>query len=247
MVDVVGRLVGIVRRVDLLTWFLRSDEELRREIFKGVFSAACPWPRAALPSMFRTAWSSSRLLRAAQPHPGGGARGRGRGRRGLGCNRLGCDIDDLSRCCPRPPTSEGLSQVGGRGTRGVLERGGDGQATQLKLRAWAGGIERPGWRAGGVARAPPARPGCARGSAAGWRGRSWDGAIPQPRDRVAGSGAGGPRSGWERSGGGVVLGLSIVFARGRGRARRTGGRSVLLSATATGRTAPAGGSRLGGQ
>ena len=37
-----------------------------------------------MPSMFRTAWSSSRLLRAAQPHPGGGARGRGRGRRGPG-------------------------------------------------------------------------------------------------------------------------------------------------------------------
>jgi CBS domain-containing protein len=42
VVDVVGRLVGIVRRVDLLTWFLRSDEELRREIFKDVIFGSLP-------------------------------------------------------------------------------------------------------------------------------------------------------------------------------------------------------------
>jgi CBS domain-containing protein len=36
VVDVVGRLVGIVSRVDLLTSFLRPDEELRREIVEDV-------------------------------------------------------------------------------------------------------------------------------------------------------------------------------------------------------------------
>jgi CBS domain-containing protein len=36
VVDVVGRLVGIVSRVDLLTPFLRPDEELRREIVEDV-------------------------------------------------------------------------------------------------------------------------------------------------------------------------------------------------------------------
>ena len=36
VVDVVGRLLGIVSRVDLLTSFLRPDEELRREILDDV-------------------------------------------------------------------------------------------------------------------------------------------------------------------------------------------------------------------
>ena len=36
VVDVVGRLVGIVSRVDLLASFLRPDEELRREIVEDV-------------------------------------------------------------------------------------------------------------------------------------------------------------------------------------------------------------------
>src|SRR5512133_3720824 len=36
VVDVVGRLVGIVSRVDLLKGFLRPDEELRREIVEDV-------------------------------------------------------------------------------------------------------------------------------------------------------------------------------------------------------------------
>jgi CBS-domain-containing membrane protein len=36
VVDVVGRLVGIVSQVDLLTSFLRPDEELRREVVEDV-------------------------------------------------------------------------------------------------------------------------------------------------------------------------------------------------------------------
>ena len=36
VVDVLGRLVGIVSRADLLTSFLRPDEELRREIVEDV-------------------------------------------------------------------------------------------------------------------------------------------------------------------------------------------------------------------
>ena len=36
VVDAVGRLVGIVSRVDLLKVFLRSDEELHREIVEDI-------------------------------------------------------------------------------------------------------------------------------------------------------------------------------------------------------------------
>jgi CBS domain-containing protein len=55
VVDVVGRLVGIVSRMDLLTSFLRPDEELRREIVEDVIfgdlfmapTAVSTWPSRA--------------------------------------------------------------------------------------------------------------------------------------------------------------------------------------------------------
>jgi CBS domain-containing protein len=56
VVDVVGRLVGFVSRVDLLSSFLRPDEELRREIVGTSSSATCSWPRTGSTSMCRTAW-----------------------------------------------------------------------------------------------------------------------------------------------------------------------------------------------
>jgi CBS-domain-containing membrane protein len=85
VVDVVGRLVGIVSRVDLLSAFLRPEEELRREIVEDVIfgdllmapnrfdvdvqdgvvtlqaavNDAASSPRWCIPSRQSTAWSES--------------------------------------------------------------------------------------------------------------------------------------------------------------------------------------------
>jgi hypothetical protein len=148
---------------------------------QGRHFGSLPMAPSRLPSMFRTAWSSSRLLRAAQPHPGGGARGRGRGRRGPGRNQLGCDIDDLSS--PLPTASHVRGSEPGR-------------------RAWnpwrsRTGRRRPGdpAEAAGWGRRHRAGQGGELGMSLGLhqhdqvvlvdqppdgRGRSWDGAIRSP-------------------------------------------------------------------
>jgi CBS-domain-containing membrane protein len=97
VVDVVGRLVGIVSRVDLLTPFLRPDEELRREIVEDViFGDLCMGPnrfdvdvqqgvvvlqgscerRSLIPTVVRAVTRVEGVVRVE--------------------NRLGYDIDDLS-------------------------------------------------------------------------------------------------------------------------------------------------------
>jgi CBS domain-containing protein len=98
VVDVVGRLVGIVSRVDLLTSFLRPDEELRREIVEDViFGDLVMAPnrldvdvqdgvvtlqgrcerRSLIPTVVRAVASVDGVVRVV--------------------NRLGYDIDDVSR------------------------------------------------------------------------------------------------------------------------------------------------------
>jgi CBS domain-containing protein len=97
VVDVVGRLVGIVSRVDLLTPFLRPDEELRREIVEDViFGDLCMGPsrfdvdvqhgvvvlqgscerRSLIPTVVRAVTRVEGVVRVE--------------------NRLGYDLDDLS-------------------------------------------------------------------------------------------------------------------------------------------------------
>jgi CBS domain-containing protein len=94
---VVGRLVGIVSRVDLLTSFLRPDEELRREIVEDViFGDLCMGPsrfdvdvqhgvvvlqgscerRSLIPTVVRAVTRVEGVVRVE--------------------NRLGYDVDDLS-------------------------------------------------------------------------------------------------------------------------------------------------------
>src|SRR5512132_4254573 len=168
--------------------------------------------------------------------------GRGRGRRGPGRNRLGYDIDDLPSPLPRPPTSEGLSQVGGVEPVVFSNGAATARPTQLKLRGLGRASIGPGWRAGislglhqhdqVVLVDQPPHGGEDRGM-----GRS---AAPGPgyrsRRRLAALRVGTVRRG-------VVFGLSIVFGRGRGSAGQAVA-PLLLSATATCRTTPAGGSRL---
>jgi hypothetical protein len=150
--------------------------------------------------------------------------GRGRGRRGPGRNRLGYDIDDLPSPLPRPPTSEGLSQVGGVEPVVFSNGAATARPTQLKLRGLGRASIGPGWRAGislglhqhdqVVLVDQPPHGGEDRGM-----GRS---AAPGPgyrsRRRLAALRVG-------TVGRGVVFGLSIVFGRVEG-ARRTGGRSA---------------------
>ena len=106
VVDVVGRLVGIVSRVDLLKMFLRSDEELHQEIVEDViFGDLFMSPnrfdvdvqdgvvvlqgqcerRSLIPSVVRAVASVEGVVRVV--------------------NRLGYEIDDLAPVIP-----EGLAR-----------------------------------------------------------------------------------------------------------------------------------------
>lgn len=101
VVDAVGRLVGIVSRTDLLTSFLRSDEELQREIVDDVIYddllmapsrfdvhvqdgvvvlQGCCERRSLIPMVVRAVASVEGVVQVV--------------------NRLGYDIDDLSSPLP---------------------------------------------------------------------------------------------------------------------------------------------------
>ena len=60
VIDAVGRLVGIVSRVDLLKMFLRSDEELQEEIVEDVIFDDYSWPRTGSTSMSWMGWWPSK-------------------------------------------------------------------------------------------------------------------------------------------------------------------------------------------
>ncbi len=102
--DVVGRLVGIVSRSDLLKVFLRPDQEIRREIVDDVIhhdmlmgtgrfhvlvtdgvvilEGTCE-RRSLIPILVRAVYGVDGVVRVE--------------------NRLGFDVDDTTRLTPMPP------------------------------------------------------------------------------------------------------------------------------------------------
>ena len=100
MIDAAGRLVGVVSRADLLTSFLRSDEELHQEIVEdvifgdlfmapsrfdvhvqdGVVLQGCCERRSLIPTVVRAVEAVEGVVQVV--------------------NRLGYELDDLSSPVP---------------------------------------------------------------------------------------------------------------------------------------------------